>query len=89
MSAAAETKGPSALPSAKELMEKIAVVEAQKASEAMRLQAKADAEKKALIDQLSQPSGVSDEERLSRAKAIIDRAVSNGSTQVQVYRFSN
>ena len=36
----------SPLPSAKELMERAAQKEAEKAAEAMRLQAKADAEKK-------------------------------------------
>ena len=79
----------STLPSAKELMAKAAEKEAEKAAEAMRLQAKADAEKKALIDRLQQPSGVSDEEALRRVKVIIERAVNNGFTQVQVYRFPN
>jgi hypothetical protein len=79
----------STLPSAKELMAKAAEKEAQKAAEAMRLQAKADAEKKALIERLQQPSGLSDEEALRRVKVIIERAVNNGLTQVQVYRFSN
>jgi len=79
----------STLPSAKELMAKAAEKEAQKAAEAMRLQAKADAEKKALIERLQQPSGLSDEEALRSVKMIIERAVNNGFTQVQVYRFSN
>jgi hypothetical protein len=79
----------STLPSAKELMEKAAHREAEKAAEAMRLQAKADVEKKALIDRLQQPSGLSDEEALRHVKAIIERAVNNGFTQVQVYRFPN
>jgi len=78
----------STLPSAKELMAKAAEKEAQKAAEAMRLQAKADAEKKALIERLQQPSGLSDEEARS-VKMIIERAVNDGFTQVQVYRFSN
>jgi hypothetical protein len=79
----------STLPSAKELMAKAAEKEAQTAAEAMRLQAKADAEKKALIERLQQPSGLSDEEALRSVKVIIERAVNNGLTQVQVYRFSN
>jgi hypothetical protein len=77
------------LPSAKELMEKAAQREAEKATEAMRLQAKVDAEKKALIERLQQPSGVSDDEALRRVKVIIERAVNNGLSQVQVYRFPN
>ena len=40
----------SALPSAKELMQKAAQKEGEKAAEAMRLQAKAEAEKQALIE---------------------------------------
>jgi len=48
-----------------------------------------EAEKKALIEQLSKPSGVSDEEGIRRGIKIIERAVSNGFTEVQVYRFPN
>lgn len=77
------------LPSAKEMMAKVAQAEAEKAAEAMRRQAASDAEKKALIDRLKGPSGVSREEALQRAAAIIQRAVSNGLTEVQVYRFPN
>ena len=55
----------------------------------MRKKAAADAEKKALLDNLQKPSGVSDEERMKRAAAIINRAVSNGQTEVLVGRFPN
>src|SRR5947209_6245783 len=54
-----------------------------------RKRAAAEAEKQALLDQLKKPSGVSDEEAVRRAIAIIERAVSNGRTEVQVYRFPN
>ena len=77
------------LPTADEVMEKVALAEAEKASAERRRQAKAEAEKKALIDRMSEPSGVSDEEALKRAAAIIQRAVNNGLLQVQVYRFPN
>jgi hypothetical protein len=77
------------LPKADDLRKKIAIVEAEKASEYMRKQAAADAEKKELLDKLSQPSGVSDEERMKRAAAIINRAVGNGLTEVEVGRFPN
>ena len=77
------------LPSAKDLMQKIALAEAEEASEAARAHAEADAEKKALLDQLSKPSGISDEEAVRRATAIIERAVRNRLTEVQVYRFPN
>src|SRR5262249_21543659 len=76
-------------PSAKDLMQKIALAEAEEASEAARAHAEADAEKKALLDQLSKPSGISDEEAVRRATAIIERAVRNRLTEVQVYRFPN
>jgi hypothetical protein len=77
------------LPSASSCRMKIAQVEGEKASEYMRTQAKAEAEKKALLDRLSQPSGVADDERLKRAATIIKRAVSNGLTEVEIMRFPN
>lgn len=77
------------LPSAKQLQQRIALKEAEKASQAVRERAAADAEKKALMDKLSKPSGVSDDERLQRAIAIINRAANNGATEVEVARFPN
>jgi hypothetical protein len=79
----------SLLPTAKDLMTKIALAEAEKASEYMRSAAAAEAEKKALMDQLAKPSGVSDEERMTRAAAMIQRAANNGQTEVLVGRFPN
>lgn len=77
------------LPSAQQMMEKLALAEAEKATEAVRKQAAADAEKKALLDKLTAPSGVAEEERMKRAAAIIERAVANGLTEVLVMRFPN
>src|SRR5262245_10097799 len=77
------------LPKAVDLRRKIAQVEAEKASDFVRKQQAAEAEKKALLDRLSKPSGVSDEERMKRAAAIIKRAVGNGLTEVEVGRFPN
>jgi hypothetical protein len=77
------------LPSAKDLMKQIAQKEAEKASDYMRRQNAAEKEKKALIDRLNKPSGVSDDEGIRRALAIIQRAASNGLTEVQVFRFPN
>jgi hypothetical protein len=77
------------VPSAKALMEKIALAEADKASEEMRRRASEEAEKKALIERLSKPSGLSDEEVMKKAAVIIERAAKNGLTEVQVYRFPN
>ena len=77
------------LPSAEDCNRKIAEAEAKKASEYVRQQAAVEAEKKALLERLQGPSGVSDEERLKRAAAIINRAVNNGQTEVEVGRVSN
>ena len=77
------------LPTAQEVMEKLALAEAEKASAAARKHAEAEAEKKVLLEKISKPSGVSEEERMKRAAAIIERAVASGLTEVQVYRFPN
>jgi hypothetical protein len=77
------------VPSAKALMEKIALGEAEKASEEMRRHEKEEREKKALIDKLTKPSGLSDEQVMKKAAAIIERAAKNGLTEIQVYRFPN
>jgi hypothetical protein len=77
------------LPSAVDCRKKSAEMEAEKASEYMRRRQAAENEKKELMDRLTKPSGVSDEERMRRAAAIINRAVSNGLTEVEVGRFPN
>ena len=75
--------------SAKELMTKIAKVEGEKASKAMKAHEAAEAEKQALLDRLSRPSGLSDDEVMEKAAIIVNRAVENGMTSVQVFRFPN
>jgi hypothetical protein len=82
-------KSSKGLPTAQEVMEKLALAEAKKAEEESRKHAAAEAEKKQLLDKLTKPSGVSDEEALKRVAMIVERAVSNGLTEVQVYRFPN
>lgn len=77
------------IPTAGELLQRSALAEAEKAAEAIRHKAAEEAEKKALLDRLRKPSGVSDEEALKRVAMIIQRAVSNGKTEVQVFRFPN
>jgi len=77
------------VPSAKTVMQKIAAVEAEKATVAMRAHAQQEAEKKALIDRLSKPSGLSDEEVMKKAALIIERAAKSGLTEVEVHRFPN
>jgi hypothetical protein len=74
---------------AKELQAKIAKVEGEKASKAMKAHEAAEAEKQALLDKLTHPSGLSDEEIMEKASIIINRAVENGMTSVQVFRFPN
>jgi hypothetical protein len=77
------------LPKAADCLKKIAEVEGQKASDLARKLAAEEAEKKELLEKLSKPSGVSDEERMKRAATIINRAVSNGLTEVLVGTFPN
>ena len=77
------------IPSAKEIQKQAALKEAQKADEHAKRLAAAEAEKRALIDKLSKPSGLSEEEKVQLASTVIQRAVRNGLTEVQVYRFPN
>ena len=77
------------LPSAKDVMAKIALAEAEEAERQARARAEAKAEKKALIDQLIKPSGISEEEAIRRAVTIIERAITNRMTEVEVFRFPN
>ena len=77
------------LPTAKEVMKKLAMIESKKASEEMLKRTAADAEKKALIDHLREPSGLTQDEAIKRVTRIIENAVANGLTEVQVYRFPN
>ena len=77
------------IPTAKDLQAKIALVEGEKASAAMKAHAAAEEEKKAFLDRLSKPSGLTDEQVLEKASNIITRAVENGLTSVQIFRFPN
>jgi len=77
------------LPLAKDIQKQAAIKEAEKADEHARFLAAAEAEKRALIDRLSKPSGLSEDEKVKLASTVIQRAVRNGLTEVQVYRFPN
>ena len=77
------------IPSAKQIRKDAALKEAEKAEQYARLAAAAEAEKRALIERLHRPSGKSEEEKIQLASTIIQRAVRNGLTEVQVYRFPN
>ena len=46
-------------------------------------------EKRTLLEKFSKPSGVSDEDRLVRAAAIIKRAANNGLMEVEIFGFPN
>jgi hypothetical protein len=77
------------LPTAKEIQKQAAIKEAEKADKEARAAAAAEAEKRALIERLSKPSGLSEDEKVKLASSVIQRAVRNGLTEVQVYRFPN
>ena len=77
------------LPTAKEIKKQAAIKEAEKADQEARAAAAAETEKKTLIERLNQPSGLSEDEKIKLASTVIQRAVRNGLTEVQVYRFPN
>jgi hypothetical protein len=84
------TNSPDALlPSAKDVRQKLALAEAEEAEKQARLLADAQADKRALIEQLSKPSGISEAEAIERGIKMIERAVSNQLTEVEVMRFPN
>jgi hypothetical protein len=77
------------LPTAKDIKKQAALKEAEKVDEHARRVAATEAEKRALIEKLSKPSGRSEDEKVKLASTVIQRAVRNGLTEVQVYRFPN
>lgn len=77
------------IPDAKDCLKKLALAEAAEAQKEAQARVRAEAEKRALIEQLRKPSGVSEEEGIRRAIAIIERAINQGKSEVQVYRFPN
>jgi hypothetical protein len=77
------------LPTAREIQRLAALADAEKAEQYAQKLAAAEAEKRALIERLSKPSGLSEEEKVQLAANVIQRAVRNGLSEVQVYRFPN
>jgi hypothetical protein len=75
------------LPTVKELQARIAQAEGSKASAAMKEREAEEAEKREMMERLLKPSGLSDEQILEKATVIVARAVENGLTSVQVFRF--
>ena len=77
------------LPTAQQVMQQAALKEAERAAQAQRRIDALAKEKKALIDKLSKPSGLTEQAKVKLAADTIKRAVANGLTEVQVYRFPN
>ena len=77
------------LPTAAEIQKRAAIHEAEKADEYARRLTAAEAEKRALIERLSKPSGLTEDEKVKLASTVIQRAVRNGLSEVQIYRFPN
>ena len=77
------------LPSARDFAKKVALAEADEAAKESRARHQAELDKKALLDQLQRPSGVSDEEAIQRAVKMIESAVKNRRTEIQIHRFPN
>ncbi|MBR0750840.1 hypothetical protein JQ604_01505 [Bradyrhizobium jicamae] len=77
------------IPKANDIQKQAALKEAEKADEHVKRAAAAEAEKRALIERLSKPSGLTEDEKVKLAATVIQRAVRNGLSEVQVYRFPN
>ena len=77
------------LPTAGEIRRQAAIKEAEKAEERLRHLSAAESAQRELIEKLSQPSGLSEDEKIKLASTVIQRAVRNGLNEVQVYRFPN
>jgi hypothetical protein len=77
------------LPTAREIQKQAALQEAERAEQYARRTAAAESEKHKLIERLSKPSGLTEDEKVKLASTVIQRAVRNGLSEVQVYRFPN
>jgi len=77
------------LPTAKDIQKQAALKEAENADKAVKAMLAAEEEKRLMIEKLSKPSGLSEDEKVQLASTVIQRAVRNGLSEVQVYRFPN
>lgn len=75
------------IPTAEELKKKIALAESAKASAALKAMEEAEREKREMLERLTKPSGLSDDAILEKASIVVNRAVEEGLTSVQVFRF--
>ena len=74
-------------PTSREIQKQAALQEAERAEQHARRTAAAESEKRTLIEKLSKPSGLTEDEKVKLASTVIQRAVRNGLSEVQVYRF--
>jgi hypothetical protein len=70
-----------------ELIAKMAMLQADKKAAAVKAHDAEEDKKKALLEALSHPTGLSDEQFLEKASILVNRAVENGQTVVEVFRF--
>ncbi len=77
------------IPTAKDIQKQAALKEAEYAEKEAKQQAAAEEEKRKFIERLSKPSGLSEDDKVKLASRVIQRAVKNGLTHVQIYRFPN
>src|SRR5258705_2191899 len=75
------------LPTQRKIKKQAALQEAERAEQYARRTSAAESEKRKLIEKLSKPSGLSEDEKVKLASTVIQRAVRNGLSEVQVYRF--
>src|SRR5262245_59849163 len=70
-----------------ELMAKMAKAQADKKAAAAKVHDAEEEKRKALLQALTNPSGLSDEQFLEKASILVNRAVENGESAVEVFRF--
>ena len=75
------------LPTAKDLHRQGFARHPKNADDHARRLAATETKKRALIDELSKPSGLSEDEKVKLASTVIRHAAHNGLTECQIYRF--
>jgi hypothetical protein len=75
------------LPTAEQARATLVEAKTKKILAEQKLKTQAAADKKALIERLQKPSGVSDAQALTRVTSMVQRAVKNGLSEVEVFRF--
>jgi hypothetical protein len=75
------------LPTAQEMQRQATINDAEKAERYAQNLVAAEAEKRALVENLGKSADLSADEKVALAATIIRRAVQNGLSEVQIYRF--